>query len=331
MSPQLSVIIIAYKRKNYIKEALESVINQTNEYLPVEIILIKNFRDENIHGLSKNLKVIEATDDDYSLGSKVVRAAELAEGEYLSFLEDDDIFLKDKIQFILQEFARDKEVVFIHNNQIYFQEDKKNLVQNGSKENIENSTSILFNINTFKCTDYFKLKPDFNLSSISIKKEIILRHREKIIGKTYLVDTLLFVLSIISGGSLLITNKIYTGYRIHKSNLSLKQNYLNNDQISNYLNYLQNVVECGMEILNYSRETRIESLTSNNYYSSRVMRNLIGGGSRVNAFQNLFNLMRRFEICYFINRFDVFFYSAVSLLSPMMGKYVYKLIHYYKN
>ncbi|MGC9126572.1 MAG: glycosyltransferase, partial [Thermoplasmata archaeon] len=46
--PYISVIITAHNRKEFLKEAIQSALNQTLERSNYEILVIKNFKDEEI-------------------------------------------------------------------------------------------------------------------------------------------------------------------------------------------------------------------------------------------------------------------------------------------
>ena len=77
-------------------DAIKSVISQDLDSQNFEIILIKNFVDK-LDFLPGNIKVIDAIDD-ISIGSKLIKAAENAKGDFISILEDDDIFLPGKLR-----------------------------------------------------------------------------------------------------------------------------------------------------------------------------------------------------------------------------------------
>ncbi|WP_290705506.1 glycosyltransferase, partial [Ferroplasma sp. Type II] len=63
-NPYISVIIVAYNRKNYIKQAIESVLNQTLNQNLYEIIVVKNFEDMEIDDFinKNNIKNIYTVD-----------------------------------------------------------------------------------------------------------------------------------------------------------------------------------------------------------------------------------------------------------------------------
>lgn len=107
MSPKVSVIIPTYKRTgNFLKRAIESVLNQT--YQNIELIVV----DDNIPN-SKFRKETELFMRDYLCNNKVVYIKNKrnvggalarnegiyhAKGEYVTFLDDDDIYLPGKVE-----------------------------------------------------------------------------------------------------------------------------------------------------------------------------------------------------------------------------------------
>ncbi len=61
MSPFISVIITAYNRREFLKHAVRSVLNQTLDKGLYEIIVVKNFKDPEVDRLIEQSrgKVIE--------------------------------------------------------------------------------------------------------------------------------------------------------------------------------------------------------------------------------------------------------------------------------
>ncbi len=104
----VSVIVATYRRDGDLKRALESLADQT--YSHMEIILVDDNDDE-----EWNSKVCEIVDSFKRVSSNVfltyianhpnqgsARARnigiESAQGEYITFLDDDDVYLKDKVK-----------------------------------------------------------------------------------------------------------------------------------------------------------------------------------------------------------------------------------------
>tara|TARA_B100000035_G_C21034334_1_gene570067 strand:- start:3431 stop:4360 length:930 start_codon:yes stop_codon:yes gene_type:complete len=98
-NPVVSVIINCRNGEKYLKECISSVLEQS--YKQIEIILF----DNNSTDLTK--KIVDSFNSpkiryfhsniDLSLGKARNKALELTLGDYITFLDADDIYLKDKI------------------------------------------------------------------------------------------------------------------------------------------------------------------------------------------------------------------------------------------
>lgn len=217
-SKKISVIITAYNRKNFLYYAVKSAIDQTIDKSLYEIIIIKNFEDKKINRLIKNHK--EITIKQILLKSKLIyypngllisKALKKADGEIIVFLDDDDIFEKNKLQHVLKVFENNKNVVCYNNSKNYINENGKKIKTGDEKNNIEPFILSLHNIN-------HKLIKKFNLntSSISVHSNIInLSYLRQLIAPS--MDNFLLYLSL-TKGDIYIDNKKLTKYRIHNLN-----------------------------------------------------------------------------------------------------------------
>ena len=101
--PKVSVIIPSYNRFKYLKNALDSVLNQT--YKNYEIIVVNDGSDEKEYyenNFETPIKIVhldrnETPDWGGSRQPNRNIAANIAEGKYLAFLDDDDIWLPEKL------------------------------------------------------------------------------------------------------------------------------------------------------------------------------------------------------------------------------------------
>lgn len=128
MNEKVSVIIPTYKRSEFLERAIESVLNQT--YTNIEVLVIddndpsSSFRQETekkMKAYSKNEKV-SYIKNAKNLGGALARNEGIysASGTYVTFLDDDDIYLPNKVSTQV-EFMFSKKVdltftdVRIHN------------------------------------------------------------------------------------------------------------------------------------------------------------------------------------------------------------------------
>ena len=95
--PYISVIITAYNRKEFILDAVNSVINQSLERSKYEIIVVKNYLDDTIDKFLHENNIIDLYTDRKPLGAKIANGIEKSKGEVICFLEDDDLFLPEKL------------------------------------------------------------------------------------------------------------------------------------------------------------------------------------------------------------------------------------------
>lgn len=131
----VSVVVATYKREAELKNALESLAKQT--YTNMEIVLVDdNGNDEWNSKVSETVEVfrnrypkikLECIVNNTNQGSSKTRNIGIhsANGDYITFLDDDDIYLPDKIR---------KQVEFMETNQcdysitdliLYNEDDKK--------------------------------------------------------------------------------------------------------------------------------------------------------------------------------------------------------------
>ena len=104
----VSVIIATYRRKKSLSDALQSLVNQT--YKNLEVVIVDDNDDENwnaeVEDIVKNFKDrlnINYVVNESNLGSAITRnkGINVAKGQYITFLDDDDVFLPQKIEMQL--------------------------------------------------------------------------------------------------------------------------------------------------------------------------------------------------------------------------------------
>ncbi len=111
----VSIIIPNYNKGKYIKEAIDSALNQT--YKNIEVIVVDDgSTDESIEIIKSYGKKIKA----YFLPHKNANVArnygfKKSRGEYIQFLDSDDIISKDKIEKQVEVFKKEEiDIVLCH-------------------------------------------------------------------------------------------------------------------------------------------------------------------------------------------------------------------------
>ena len=150
--------------------------------------MIKNFEDSIIDKFieENNIKNILM---EGSIGEFLYKGIEESKGEIISFLDDDDLFYNTKLEHVYNLF-KNMDIVYYHNGPQF----------------INDSSEIINKTNT---------SPDFNISCISIRKDmlplIILREI------TMAQDLLIYYISLDSNKKIIYDNILLTYYRFHST------------------------------------------------------------------------------------------------------------------
>ena len=128
MNPLVSVIVPTYKRKDTLRSSLDSLLSQS--YSPVEIIVVDDNADiewnNHVQNILKEYPSVVYICNSKNLGSAESRNVGIraAKGDYITFLDDDDIYLPEKIDNQLQYMIESGADYSITDLYLYSQKDK---------------------------------------------------------------------------------------------------------------------------------------------------------------------------------------------------------------
>ena len=210
--PFISVIVTAYKRKEFLLEALDSVVEQTLQRDMYEIICIKNFKDPKIDGYIRDNNIVSIIGEDKPVGEYIYLAAKKASGEVLVFLDDDDVFSKKKLERINLIFSK-YSVGFYHNS--HLEGEKFNREQTDLQE--DNFKIIKYPYR--QGLKYFRIST-MNMSSIALKRDILFQHIDELKKVITSQDSFMLIISLIQKQDIFIDSGKYTFYRLHNNNVS---------------------------------------------------------------------------------------------------------------
>jgi len=113
-TPLVTIIIPAYNQGYYLGEAIQSCLNQT--YPNIEIIVVDDGSTDNTQEVAhsyNNPKIKYLYKQNGGLSSARNAGIRAASGEYLSFLDSDDMFLPPKIELLMDKFKANPELGFV--------------------------------------------------------------------------------------------------------------------------------------------------------------------------------------------------------------------------
>ncbi len=211
--PEISVIITAYNREKYLKEAISSALNQNFPRDNYEVIVVKNFYNDDIDNFIHENNVKSIYTEEEKLGGKLKLGIEESNGEIVCFLEDDDKFHEDKLRKVHESFSKYKGLAYYRNNRAVIDEDGKVIVEPKpwGEEYIDKFDKFVYK-------SLIRRKAWSNNSSICVRRDCVDLQE---LGQINLVaDIYLFSKALINKAPLLLDHTPLNYYRIHSNNTS---------------------------------------------------------------------------------------------------------------
>ncbi|WMT50615.1 MAG: glycosyltransferase family A protein [Ferroplasma sp.] len=224
-----SIIIFDFKRPDFVEKAVNFLIKESSG-TDSEIILIKSYKDPKIEKFLDDNNIVYADLLDKNKQSDYIKTAcKVASGEILTFMDDDDIFYPGKIKYVSDIFKANKDLGYYHNNFDTIDENGNPKINRNYKTPefetlyIENKEKASFFKRNKNLKLMLKIRPDFNSSSIAIRKIILSEYQENY-DFNVRPDSFIFALSLMSKMDLMLDDKVLTHYRIYSGNVSTSYN-----------------------------------------------------------------------------------------------------------
>lgn len=230
--PKVSIIIPTYNREKYIKEAIESAINQT--YQDYEIIIVDNNSTDNTYNIiesyAKNNSKIRSYKNKENVGpvKNWKKCIELSKGEYIKIIWSDDYIEKNFLEVTVPILENNQDVGFVYSKTIIFSEKNKEEVYEFNK-----------NSGKYKIKDYIEGKA-LGLKRVPVSPGCAL-FRKKDVEKNFLIeipnieerdfsqygagtDLLLFLLTYNDYEYFYYFNEILSYFRVHEDSITKANN-----------------------------------------------------------------------------------------------------------
>lgn len=116
MKPLVSVIMPAFNDENFITQSIKSVLDQ--DYKNLELIVFSDGSTDETNSIASRFEKLDRrvklyTQDNQGVSVARNNAIKQASGEYIAFIDSDDVWCKNKISLQLNEFMKDPELGFV--------------------------------------------------------------------------------------------------------------------------------------------------------------------------------------------------------------------------
>ncbi len=228
--PHVTVIVTAYNREEFLNRALESLISQDAALGEFEVIVVKNFDNPEVDRTIRRMGARSLYDNSahpYAFSEEAVKSAK---GDVICFLDDDDLFLPQKISSVTDAFTKNPEVDYYHNSMDYINVNGDainppysfsfSVLKKHSRETVLSHEEAGKRIH-----ELIANKWDYNKSCISVRKKLLIDHLELARETVSAYDSLIFYLAALCGRSVMATPKILTHYRLNRKSVTMSSRY----------------------------------------------------------------------------------------------------------
>lgn len=321
-NPLFSVVICDHDRKQYIKEAVESVLNQDISRSLFEVLVVKNYLDVDIDRYLDNNGVKSIFTSAVPLSQKMAKGIENSTGHYICFLDDDDLFAAGKLSRILVFIEKYGRISFYHNSFTTINERGK---INSKIPPKKTSGSIeLKNASEINKKVYLLLRhrSDWYASMMCINREILLSKISVLSNSSASADRLLFLIGISNGDPVICDFEPNTYYRVHES---LTTTFLSfNDFMKRRENFYKNSLESFRSA--YSLFTNTHSIEVLEMFL--VHEDIMVAFTGLNEKYNISNFFKKALKCYFkLRKLDLLIWYFLLVLKRFIGLPIVKLYY----
>lgn len=240
----VSIVVPVYNNEKYLKECLNSLINQT--YQNLEIILVNgNSSDNSLNicqkfaTLDNRIKIFNVTNQSTSINRNI--GLKMSTGDYITFVDADDFIDSKFIEIMLEKVTTTNSELIISN--ITFFNRTKHYIKYSKMTNYTSSNINRLKEHTisfkYKCQTNQKYGPTRCIGGKLFKMDIIRKYHLLFEEEIFLFEDGIFILKYLDHiKTVTATNKGLYWYRQHNSSTShtyhqnlLKQLLLINDKL----------------------------------------------------------------------------------------------------
>ena len=230
MSPKISVIINTYNRAHYLHKSIKSVLDQT--FKDFELIIWDDGSEDNTSNIVSNFndeRIVYIKNNHIGQYKSRNKAMQIAKGEYISFLDSDDYFLKNKLELQYKALSENNYGCSLSNYYLLDEKDQKKKIGYLLKQK---SGDILNDI----CKKY----KHNCLSTLFFKKKIISDNNIKFIEKYTIISDKDFILSLAKFTKIIRLTNPLAVYRLHNNNISIANKSLEIKELEDWVNDIKN-------------------------------------------------------------------------------------------
>jgi glycosyltransferase involved in cell wall biosynthesis len=229
VAPLVSVIIPSFGRRPYVEQAIDSALGQRGiDPQLVEVLVstdeTKRFREK--EAKYARVRAISAHPG-CTLGEAVCAAIESSRGEVISFLDDDDLFLENKLAIVIEEFKRKRALGFLSCGFSVIDTQGRPLEHSKFRHRTRRGRQISGRLDLQSAEVLETLRrvpptaPEFNSSTMTLRRSVFTADTLSVLRRISRgVDTFYFYAALAAGVDFAVDPRILSLYRLHAAGLT---------------------------------------------------------------------------------------------------------------
>ncbi len=222
---KFSIVIIAYKRKTYLLDALKSTLNQDYPREDFEVVVVKAFQDQTMDEYLRGLGVITVFSDTEFEGTSLADALEICSGDIICLLDDDDLFTPDKLYTMSLIYNSHPGLAVTVNSYDIIDHNGKIIESDFglAERTLQRDLGLrIWDSNSYDLDlIIMDLNMLFNSSRISFSRSILPSVISISHDITFMVDILFVLVGVVGEKAIASLPQVLTHYRVHGDNISL--------------------------------------------------------------------------------------------------------------
>ena len=229
----ISVIVTAYRRRQYLYNALLSVKAQTLPKDKYEVVVVKDFEDPQVDSLIKEMGWRSVHSDEEYQGRMYLNGLKEVNGDIIAFLDDDDVYEPNKLEYVYNVFERNPDVGYLQHSYrlvdmsyrdipVFLREAPRNLM---FRDELKLTWDEISKYRLYGYPDpmlyifrIYRLYPDRNSTSIVVRRELLDRHKDILNGLVYEIDNFLFAAAVADKVSMFFSDARLSSWTFHGGN-----------------------------------------------------------------------------------------------------------------
>lgn len=243
--PEVTVFMPVYNAERYLREAIESILNQT--FSDFELLIV------NDGSTDKSVEIVESYKDErirlvHNDGNKGLpytrnRGLELAQGKYMAIMDADDVSVKERLQIQYEIMEKKKDLVVLASGKELLSEDGKDTY--GPKEKL---FSLLFYGKSNQIQMDLMFHNVLVNSSTMIRLDFLKKNKIQYNEKCFVMqDYEMWTQIAACNGQMQLLRKALVKYRTHQENITSRsrkekaerRRTIQHDIQKNYLKQIQ--------------------------------------------------------------------------------------------